>query len=74
MISEQVSTSQNFRDKVDVPGVLHVTIVLEDEGVLNLLENDFLVVNVVDMLTLNDVGLLHALNGIHLFLVLLLPA
>lgn len=59
MVSEEVTSSQQLRRKVDVTTVLEESIIVKTKWMIKLCKDDLLVLNVIDMLALNDLSFLH---------------
>ena len=66
MIREEISTAKELSGKVNVSIVLEEAIIFKRERVIYPRENDFLVLDMVNVLTLDDLMLLHCFDSVFL--------
>ena len=66
MIREEISTAKELSGKVNVSIVLEEAIIFKRERVIYPRENDFLVLDMVNVLALDDLMLLHCFDSIFL--------
>jgi hypothetical protein len=66
MISEQISSSEKFSNKIDIAFILQETEIVHNERMLNAFKNFLFIFYVIYMLALYDVCLLHAFDCILL--------
>ena len=66
MIREEISTAKELSGKVNVSFVLEEAIIFKRERVIYPRENDFLVLDMVNVLALDDLMLLHCFDSVFL--------
>ena len=66
MIREEISTAKELSGKVNVSIVLEEAIIFKRERVIYPRENDFLVLDMVNVLALDDLMLLHCFDSVFL--------
>ena len=59
MVSEEISTSQKLSGEINVAIVLEEAIISQPEWMVHLCEDQFLVLNMIDMLARDDFVLFH---------------
>ena len=63
MVCEQVTTSKEFCGEIDETIILEETVVFEAEWVIELVQDNFLILNMINMLASNDLVLLHGFDS-----------
>jgi len=74
VVGEQIATWEKFSSKVDVSVVLEETIVAESERMVNSLKDELLILNVINVLAVDNLSLLHGLDGVLLVRLAFQPA
>jgi len=74
VVGEQIATWEKFSSKVDVSVVLEETIVAESKRMVNSLKDELLILNVINVLAVDNLSLLHGLDGVLLVRLAFQPA
>jgi len=63
VVGKKITTGEELSSEVNVAVVLEEAIIVESERVVNSLKDEFLVLDVIDVLAVDDLGLLHGLDS-----------